>query len=79
MTFDTFETLKVGNGLKPVGKARIYPVTRIGKNLTNRKVVYVCLNPTAVEKRKDTPIEFGIFASEHLDHKTHYLNWERVL
>jgi hypothetical protein len=78
MTFDTFESLVVGSRVKRTGKVRSYPVTRIGMNLSNRRVVYVCLNPIAVEWRKDTPMEYGIFWTEYLDSKTHYLNWEKI-
>lgn len=80
MTFDTFESLKVGNRLKPVGKVRTYPVVRIGKNrhMDDRRVVYVCLNPTAVEKGTEEAREVGIFAAGDLDHSSHYINWDRI-
>ena len=78
MTFDTFESLQVGARVKPTGKVRSYPVVRIGKNSSNRRVVYACLNPLAVEKRGAAPQEFGIFSAMNLSHTSHYLNWERV-
>jgi hypothetical protein len=78
MTFDTFEALAVGNRVKPTGKVRTYPVVRIGKRIDGRRVVYACLNPIAVEKRKDAPWEFGIFSAMNLEHSSHYLNWEKV-
>lgn len=80
MTYDSFESLKVGMRLKPVGKVRTYPVVRIGKNqhMDDRRVVYLCLNPTAFEKGKEAIKEFGIFAAGDLDHNSHYINWDRV-
>ena len=80
MTWDTFESLKAGNRLKPIGKVRTYPVIRIGKNkhMDDRRVVYVCLNPIAVEMGKEDSKEFGIFAAGDLDHKSHYINWDKV-
>ena len=77
MIWDTFESLKVGDRLKPLGKVRSYPVVRIGKNF-DRRVVYVCLNPIAVERGKEEPKEFGIFSAGSYDHKSHYINWEKV-
>ena len=76
MIFDTFESLKVGNRLKPLGKVRTYPIVRIGTG--NARVVYMCLNPTAVEKKKESVREFGIFWSSDIDRKSHYLNWDKV-
>lgn len=81
MTYDTFESLKVGNRLKRVGQVRTYPVVRIGTFRSTPdgvRVVYVCLNPTAVEKKGENPTEFGIFYSKDLDRKSHYLNWDKV-
>lgn len=77
MTYDTFQSLTKGSRLKRTGLVRSYPVVRIGKQY-DRRVVYVCLNPLAVEKRKDAPLEFGIFASKDLNDSTHYLNWEKI-
>ena len=77
MTWDTFVSLKVGARLKPMGRKRTYPVVRVVRNLT-RRVVYVCLNSTAVEMGKESAREFGIFAADDLDHKSHYINWERI-
>jgi hypothetical protein len=41
-------------------------------------VVYVCLNPIAVERKIEPVREFGIFAAGHLDHTSHYINWDKV-
>ena len=81
MTYDTFESLKVGNRLKPIGKVRTYPVVRIGKlrgEPNGVRAVYVCLNPTAVERKKEPVQEFCIFSARSLEHSTHYLNWDKV-
>jgi hypothetical protein len=78
MIYDTFESLKLGDRLQPEGKKRSYPVVRIGKGANNTRVVYVCLNPTAVEKKKEAVKEFGIFPAQQLYHSCHYLNWEKV-
>jgi hypothetical protein len=78
MTYDTFESLKVGNMMRPIGKKRTYPVVRIGKSLSGVRTVYVCLNPIAVRRKREFVIEFGIFAAEHLDHTSHYINWDKV-
>jgi len=77
MTYDTFESLKLGNRLKPTGKVRTYPVVRIGRQW-KRRVVYVCLNSVAVEIKKEPVREFGIFAAGSLDHSSHYINWDKV-
>jgi hypothetical protein len=80
MTFDTFELLKVGNRLKRAGKIRSYPIIKIDKRslMDNRRVVYVCLNPIAVEMGREQPQEFGIYSAANLEHTSHYLNWERI-
>ena len=80
MTYDTFESLKVGNLMRPIGKKLTYPVVRIGKSphMDGRRVVYVCLNPIAVKRKRAPVIEFGIFAAGHLDHTSHYINWDKV-
>jgi len=80
MTYDTFESLRVGNRLKPTGKVRSYPVVKIGKNpgLKTQRVVYVLLNPVAVEKGKDTKKFFGICAAPSLEYSSHYINWDKV-
>jgi len=77
MTYDTFESLKVGDKVTAVGKKRVYPVVRIGTDL-ERRVVYLCINPFAVKTKADDPMEFGIFCTKSLDHRSHYINWERV-
>jgi hypothetical protein len=79
MTYDTFESLKIGDKLNPTGKKRSYPVVSIGQHPNGARAVYVCLNPIAVEKRKETAKEFGIFLAPSLNNSSHYLNWERVL
>jgi len=80
MTYDTFESLTVGNVVRPIGKKRTYFVVRIGKNphMDDRRVVYVCLNPISVKKMREPVREFGIFAAGHLDHTSHYINWDKV-
>jgi hypothetical protein len=78
MTYETFESLKVGDRLQPVLKKRSYPVIRIGKSLSGVRTVYVCLNPCAVDLRGEYPHEFGIFRDITLKHSTHYLNWDKV-
>ena len=77
MIYDTFQSLKVGNRLKPSGKVRSYPVVSVERKASGR-VVFVCLNPTAVEKKRETALKYGIFAADSLDHPTHYLNWDKV-
>jgi hypothetical protein len=80
MTYETFESLTVGNLVRPIGKKRTYPVVRIGEStrMDDRRVVYVCLNPIAVERKIEPVREFGIFAAGHLDHTSHYINWDKV-
>jgi hypothetical protein len=77
MTYDTFESLQVGSRVKLTGKVRTYPIVRIGRNF-HRRVAYACLNPIAVERRGEAPLEFGIFAASSLDHKSHYINWDKI-
>lgn len=78
MTFDTFESLKIGDKVRCLGLKRIRTITQILYKPDKKRVVYVLLNPIAFERGLEAQKEFGIFAAGSLGHRSHYVNWERV-
>jgi hypothetical protein len=69
MTFDTFESLMLGDKVKRVMRKRVYTITGITEVVTTNKRLVVV-----------GPIESGmtIFAASSKNNDSHYINWDRV-